>query len=133
MLRKESRIADSLTVQRTDLSTAAARCKPCYRRMPRENTNRGDALLEEEAARLQNCAGGAHLKRGRVLAGLRGAVLIRCHYAEWDCYNGVRGQCPIRFLFFFPTPKNKGGSRAINNNLDYTGYGSIHGQWWPWP
>lgn len=65
------------------LSTAA-RCTACYRR----NTSRGAALLEEEeAVRVQNCTGRADLKQGRVLVGLRGAALIRCHYAEWDrCY-----------------------------------------------
>lgn len=37
--------------------------------------------------RLRNCTGRADLKQGRVLLGLRGAALIRCHYAEWDlCY-----------------------------------------------
>lgn len=68
------------------LSTAAARCTPCYRR----NTSRGAALLEEEAVRLRNCTGPADLKQGRVLVGLRGAALIRCHYAEWDRYYCVR-------------------------------------------
>ncbi len=66
------------------LSNTAARCTPCYRR----NTSRGAALLEEEAVRLRNCIGPADLKQGRVLVGLRGAVLIRCHYAQWDrCYR----------------------------------------------
>lgn len=86
MLWKKSRTssASAFSYGPAILSTAAARCTPCYRR----NTSRGAALLEEEeAVRVQNCTGRADLKQGRVLVGLRGAALIRCHYAEWDrCY-----------------------------------------------
>ncbi|KAL1255889.1 hypothetical protein QQF64_013950 [Cirrhinus molitorella] len=85
MLWKESRTSSvsAFSYGPAILSTAAARCTPCYRR----NTSRGAALLEEEAVRLRNCTGRADLKQGRVLVGLRGAALIRCHYAEWDrCY-----------------------------------------------
>ncbi|ROK35802.1 hypothetical protein DPX16_17545 [Anabarilius grahami] len=72
MLWKESRIssASAFSYGPAILSTAAARCTPCYRR----NTSRGAALLEEEAVRLRNCTGRADLKQGRVLVGLRGAA-----------------------------------------------------------
>lgn len=49
MCRKESRVL----LRSSDLSSAGALCRPCYWRMPGENTHRGGALLEEEAARLR--------------------------------------------------------------------------------